>query len=686
MLSKASTLVLFTLALHVIFDATYGAPGTCTRCTRSQRCNPPDCFCCRDDLNMPFAYKQVPQIVFFTFDDAVTNQVAGFYKQLFGSSRKNPNGCPISMTLFVSHDNTKYDLVREFYEMGIEIASHSVTHSAMNSSNFYKEAKQQKENIAKLAKIPIEDIKGWRSPYLKPAGDLQPDTLHKLGYVYDATLTFSKRSYHQKPPGPFTLDYGWPYECQVRPCPRNRHPGFWEVPVVSLMDYKNEYDCVYVDGCLNAPPDEDAAYKFLWDNFYSYHSSSKMPFGINMHPSWFYYPERLKAMDRFIRELVKMEDVYIVSAGKMIEWLKEPTPLSELSHFRPWSCDGKLPPVKRYRPRVRPSPPPAWHPGRFLQSQNKRRMFLKNNLVATQPPPVNQRKKDVSAQERHMHLMIQNKQLQNEKVTKAVNKETQKKNVNHRRISMQEPVQTLWQLNLAPKQRVSNNKLVPYQDNKFNLNPGSKAFRRDRFNKNIWSILKPTIATAVSRTERPNIHRHFDDFLQRIQQPALTGRITVRQTQKPATFRYTVTPKSALLNHIKVKPDTRTESPRPSFRQDPRGQDTQVVAPILTTEHPLLKRRRIQIEHFRRRNETIVKQREREEKIREKQLTDIRAKQRALKLKIQERQRNRQRQLILDSHKRNETGFRSNPVVVHKASPKQRQAWQRFIQMMLRRT
>ena len=364
---KTSLYLCGIICVWNIFSVVYGEPpSVCTRCLQGTSCKPPDCFCCREDLQLPIPLENIPQIVFFTFDDAVTDQVAGFYKKLFDTSRKNPNGCPISMTLFISHDNTKYRLVQEFYEKGMEIASHSVTHSTMNGSNFFEEAKSQKQNLAKLANIPITEIRGWRSPFLKPTGDLQPDTLKKLGYSYDATLTFSKRSFREKPPGPFTLDFGFPYECQVKPCPRNKHPGFWEVPVVSLMDYQHKYDCVYVDGCMNAPPDEDAAFQFLWDNFHSYYTQTRMPFGINMHPSWFYYPDRFKAMDRFIQKLVSMRDVYVVSANRMLEWLKQPTPLQDLRTFTPWACDGSEKAylggsgVKKPDPRSRPSMITSW--------------------------------------------------------------------------------------------------------------------------------------------------------------------------------------------------------------------------------------------------------------------------------------------------------------------------------------
>ena len=649
-------------------------PGSCTRCQKSQQCISPDCFCCREELAMPFAHKQLPQIVFFTFDDAVTGQVARFYKQLFDSSRKNPNGCPISMTLFVSHSNTKYDLVREFYEKGMEIASHSVTHSAMNNTNFYAEAKTQKENLSKLAKIPIEDIKGWRSPYLKPAGDLQPDSLHKLGYVYDATLTFSKRSFREKPPSPFTLDFGWPYECQVRPCPRNKHPGFWEVPVVSLMDYKHEYDCVYVDGCLNAPPDEDAAYQFLWDNFYSYHSNSKIPFGINMHPSWFYYPDRLKAMDRFIRELVKMDDVYIISVSKMINWLKDPVPLSELKTYKPWSCDNGQPgkgatPQFNIYPARRPMPPPIWNPGSEVQTVNNRRQFLKQNLVPTPPSAGgSNRRQGLTAQERHIQLMMQNRRRQNE-------------HASNRRLPPIQPVQTIWHLRMGPRRqsRIYENIVSP-DGNEWRTRHLGKPYRHNQRNVRVWGSIKPTPTTILANTERPKHagqNNAFENFLHRIQHPALTGRKSLNPNQKTTMLRYTATPAPAdkLLTRGLPRISLRTQAPR--LTTEERYLSANDIA--TTTEHPLLKRRRIQLEHMRLSNETIAKQRGREEKIREKQLADIREQQLALRIKIRnlaERRKQQQRQLVIEQKPRQK-------FVIQQPSERQRQAWQNFIQMMM---
>ncbi|XP_060080806.1 uncharacterized protein LOC132560171 [Ylistrum balloti] len=356
-----------TLFIHSVYSS-------CSTCLSSGQCRPPDCFCCRGELGLDIRLSEVPQIVFFTFDDALTDRAAEFYNRLFNNSRLNPNGCPISMTMFISHTDTQYNHVTEFHRRGMEIAAHSVTHNHMNQENFYTEAKKQKQNLAKYGKLPESDIVGWRSPFLEPIGDLQPEQLKQLGYMYDATLTFSKRKLNDSAPTPFTLDFGWPYDCKVKPCPRGRHHGFWEVPVVSLLDYLHRYDCVYVDGCMNIPPNEDLAYKFLMDNFNSYYEREKIPFGINMHPSWFYTPDRLNAMDRFITELVSRPDVFILSVRKTLEWLKDPTPLSRINSFQPWQCKSRAErfnaPVahQQFRPMSArsfvPPPPPQFQSSR----------------------------------------------------------------------------------------------------------------------------------------------------------------------------------------------------------------------------------------------------------------------------------------------------------------------------------
>ena len=63
-------------------------------------CKLPDCWCSSDGTLIPggLAPNDVPQIVTITFDDAINDENWKLYQsRLFPPSRKNPNGCPVSI-------------------------------------------------------------------------------------------------------------------------------------------------------------------------------------------------------------------------------------------------------------------------------------------------------------------------------------------------------------------------------------------------------------------------------------------------------------------------------------------------------------------------------------------------------------------------------------------------------------
>ncbi|XP_046583989.1 uncharacterized protein LOC124291127 [Haliotis rubra] len=310
-------------------------PGSCRICQRRGMCKPPDCVCCSD--RMPFPRRKTPQMVYFTFDDAVASQIIPYYKKLFPPDRFNPNGCPIAMTLFVSDKDTIYSQVKDFYDHGMEIGVHSVTHDHLTPETFAQEAQGQKDKLV-AAGIPEKSITGWRSPFLEVEGNTQFKNLTYLGFTYDATLSTAQTDGRGRSfPIPFTLDYGWPFSCRINDCPTEPHKGFWEVPVVELR-MTHDRPCVYVDACPIPWGNQSAASELLWHNFNRYYEGNRAPLGFNMHAGWFYDPTRLKAMDQFIEALSQKDDVYILTISQVIEWLKNPTPLDGIKYFDPWGC------------------------------------------------------------------------------------------------------------------------------------------------------------------------------------------------------------------------------------------------------------------------------------------------------------------------------------------------------------
>lgn len=306
------------------------------KCVQGQNCKLPSCFCKTFDHSMNKA--DIPQIVYLAIDDALDTSVSGYFERLL-FNRTNPNGCPISATFFVPTTGTNYTLVRDFYAKGMEIGSHSVTHNnVITREAVSREARRSKENLATYADIPLSDILGYRSPYLATAGDDQADVLQNLGYAYDISYTFTRRPSYAKNVWPLTADFAWPLPCNVAPCLRRPHRGFWEVPVNSMWDYTNTDICAYADDCQRPPPTHDHVRRYLTNNFKNSYEGNKAPFGLHFHGRWFHESRNYMGFKGFLDYLQTLPDVYIVSVKKMLDWMQYPTPKSQIQTFGPWKC------------------------------------------------------------------------------------------------------------------------------------------------------------------------------------------------------------------------------------------------------------------------------------------------------------------------------------------------------------
>lgn len=324
--------ILYTL---VFAFAVLGAQSTCQQ---GVNCHLPECFC--NTFKHPIDRHDIPQMVYFGFDDAVTPETVKYYDFLFRQhGRTNPNGCPIGITLYVSRATTHYDILKDFYQHGYELGVHSVSHGHIDTGEMVsQEAKDERADIAKLAGVPEEEIVGWRSPDLRAVGDEQIEALQNLGYTYDISMTYGRLHMNDDNPWPLTLDYGWPFSRAVcaPSCPVTNHSGFWVVPVNGVI--LNSYPCVYLDSCYKRPTSIEDGYKFIMDNFKSHYKGNRAPFGIHMHVSWFYHPFTKDAMDKAITAMLEYNDVYIITVQQVLEWMKHPTGLWDIHKFEPWDC------------------------------------------------------------------------------------------------------------------------------------------------------------------------------------------------------------------------------------------------------------------------------------------------------------------------------------------------------------
>ena len=103
-------------------------------------------------------------MVYLTFDDAVTIQNYPMYEELF-FDRKNPNGQPITLSFYVTHEYNDYSLVHQLWRRGHDISLHSISHQTntqywkdLNSTGWRMEIAEQRAQLAHFANISEEAV------------------------------------------------------------------------------------------------------------------------------------------------------------------------------------------------------------------------------------------------------------------------------------------------------------------------------------------------------------------------------------------------------------------------------------------------------------------------------------------------------------------------------------------------
>lgn len=218
------------------------------------KCVSPNCRCSSTDIPGRLAPSDTPQFVVLTFDDAITVSNIDYYSHAF-DGRRNPDQCNVSATYFVSHEYTNYYLANQLYRKGHEIALHSVSHNA--TTDYWKSATvatltaefgDEREMIAHFAKIPKEELRGIRLPFLQMSGEASFEMLQAEGLMYD----YSWPTIHHRAPGmwPYSLEYRSKQDCVIGPCPKGSYPDVWVMPMISWTDEEGIF-CSMVDTCVN---------------------------------------------------------------------------------------------------------------------------------------------------------------------------------------------------------------------------------------------------------------------------------------------------------------------------------------------------------------------------------------------------------------------------------------------------
>ena len=138
-------------------------------------------------LNM--SINDIPMMLTITFDDALHDFAHEKTSKLL--QHQNRNGYQIPLVFYISNTYSDYSIIQKRYLEGSEIAIHTVTHTTSTGSNmtkWYYEITKSREFISLHSNIPINNINGFRAPFLAKT-DSMFKILNYNQFLYDSTIT-----------------------------------------------------------------------------------------------------------------------------------------------------------------------------------------------------------------------------------------------------------------------------------------------------------------------------------------------------------------------------------------------------------------------------------------------------------------------------------------------------------------
>lgn len=279
----------------------------------------------------------------------------------FIAQRKNPNGCPVPSTYFVSLNYTNYTLLTENHANGHqELACHTMYHVGDPPAD---EISGNLVAQNALGGIPFAEIIGFRAPYLNySANTLQ--LLHNMSFTYDSSSSSSVpvTSNNTDAFWPYTLDHGMANDCDSVEgiCGGAISlPGQWEIPMYSIfgLDKSGNLDPTQphlMDPYLDTQ-DADTYLSWLKANFLDHYNGQKQPFGLYFHPIHLAttYPglsadtSMIDATNKFLDWATtnsSMQNVWMVTNRQLLAWMKNPVPASQLNTLPEFQC--QIPNIK----------------------------------------------------------------------------------------------------------------------------------------------------------------------------------------------------------------------------------------------------------------------------------------------------------------------------------------------------
>ncbi|KAJ3279658.1 hypothetical protein HK104_001263 [Borealophlyctis nickersoniae] len=313
-------------------DAGYNCPSSC---------QPPACKCASKDIPGSISVDKAPMFVTLTFDDAVQPATFDVINSIFNKT-KNLNGCPLVGTFFVSTAYTDFWHVTGTYNLGNEIAVHTINHPDMaNVTNPDAEIQGSLAAINAFGGVPKSKLTGFRFPFLS-FKQSSFASVAKAGFQYESSVVLDPATQGY---WPHTLDYGMPYSPQpctsCPPGPQMVFKGLWEIPLYALLTNQSQV-WSSMDPIINPQlNDYDVALNYLKFTF-QLHYKTKLPFGIYQHLAQYiaWGPDVQQKKIALLTEFItwtqnSFKDVWYVTNQDLIRWIQNPVTADKMLEFLP---------------------------------------------------------------------------------------------------------------------------------------------------------------------------------------------------------------------------------------------------------------------------------------------------------------------------------------------------------------
>ncbi|KAJ8961138.1 hypothetical protein NQ318_008818 [Aromia moschata] len=323
------TIALLVICLASALPLISGESANCTsdNCLLSNGCR------CSSSESPLGSDQVIPQFISLTFEDSISEALYTNYLEPLLFNRTNPDGKRIGATFFVPHEYTNYQKVNSLYNHGFEIAVLSVTNNPLQTywrsaseEVLEQEFGEQKHIISKFANIPAEDIVGVRTPQLQLAGNRSIQAYINAQLTYDSSWP----TLHTKPLFPYTLDYLSTQQCNLgTECPNESFKGFWVLPIVDLIG--ENADCNTLASCKTKGTADEIA-EWLVGEVEQVRQSTRVPLDLLVGENWFStISSSWEGFNKALNTLSTYSDVYFVSQKQVLDWMKNPVPLSSYS-------------------------------------------------------------------------------------------------------------------------------------------------------------------------------------------------------------------------------------------------------------------------------------------------------------------------------------------------------------------